>query len=417
MNAIREARRGRAFRLWLLFPDHGDVWDRWFPFWHVVAYAALLFCLAVALLDRHTADKRWVIGIGVALWAVWYWAGVIHPGERRYRPHQVLLYFCGALPLFALLTALDGIFYLLTSFLYLLVFSLPPLRWALTGAGALTLLLIAWTVHLEARSPSALAPIAISFGVPAAMGLMLTLFIVSIIRQSAERRALIEELQTTRVELARREREAGMLEERGRLAREIHDTVAQGLVSVVMRLEAAEPLVPAAMQPVRTSLEEASRVARETLVEARRAVEGMRPAALEQTSLPEALRRTGEAWEVNSGVALQVEVTGAVRPLGPDGEVAALRVAQESLANVARHAGAARTVITLSYLEDCAILDVRDDGRGMKPDGAPRPPGTGYGLHTMQERVEALGGSLQIESAPGAGTTITAIIPLPEMPE
>lgn len=416
MNAMWQARALHLLRL--RSPgdpaDQGDVWDSWLPFWHVALYAVSLFCLAVALVHRHSAREHWAMVIAAALWGLWYWLGVIRPGEARYQAHRVLLYFCGAVPLFALLTSLDGIFYLLTSFLYFLVFSLPPLREAFAGAGAITLFLIAWRARTEPLSPSALVPIVLSFGVPAAMGGILVLYIVSIIRQSAERRSLIEELRETREELARREREAGMLEERGRLAREIHDTVAQGLVSVVMHLEAAKPLVPPEMEPVRAALDGARQVARETLSEARRAVEGLRPAALEETSLPEALRRAGEAWEVNSGVALQVEVTGTVRPLGPDGEVVALRVAQEALANVARHAGATRTVVTLSYLEDCAILDVRDDGRGMTGGGEPRAPGTGYGLQVMRERVEALGGSLQIESTPGAGTTVTATVPLPD---
>lgn len=411
MNAIRTLHLRRPAD-----PERGDIWDRWFPFWHAAAYAVLVFSVAASLANRHTLEERWAIGLGAALWGLWYWAGMIRPGELRHRPLRVLVYFCGAVPLFALLTALDGIFYLLTSFLYLLVFSLPPLRWGLTGAGAITIFLVGWTARLDAHSSSALGPIALSFGVPAAIGGVMTLYIVSIIRQSAERRSLIEELRATREELARREREAGVLEERGRLAREFHDTVAQGLVSVVMHLEAGEALVPAEMDGVRASLQGARQVARDTLSEARRAVEGLRPAALEQTSLPEALRRAGKAWEARSGVALQVAVTGAMRPLGPNGEVAILRIAQEALANVARHACATRTVVTLSYLDDCAILDVRDDGRGMTAGEAPRAPGTGYGLHTMRERVEILGGALQIESASGAGTTVTATVPLPEPP-
>jgi signal transduction histidine kinase len=201
-------------------------------------------------------------------------------------------------------------------------------------------------------------------------------------------------------------REAGVLDERQRMAREIHDTLAQGLTGIITQLEAAEQARgnPAEWQ---RHLDTAVRLARENLSEARRSVHAVRPEALENARLPEALADVVRRWSEINGVAAEVTTTGTARPTHPDVEVTLLRTAQEALANVAKHAAASRVGLTLSYMDDLVTLDVRDDGVGFS-----RTNGSGFGLTSMRQRVEGIAGQLEIESEPGRGTAISASIPI-----
>jgi signal transduction histidine kinase len=208
-------------------------------------------------------------------------------------------------------------------------------------------------------------------------------------------------------------REAGVLEERQRMAREIHDTLAQGLTGIVTQLEAAGQAVAGDERERR--LGNAKRLARDSLSEARRSVQALRPEALETALLPEAVAEVADRWSAVNGVAVQVTTTGTAVALYPDIEIALLRVAQEALANVAKHAGASRVGLTLSYMEDVVTLDVRDDGAGFCPADAGHGRASagrrGFGLTTMRQRTERLGGRLAIESEPGNGTAVSASVP------
>jgi signal transduction histidine kinase len=200
-------------------------------------------------------------------------------------------------------------------------------------------------------------------------------------------------------------REAGAADERQRMAREIHDTLAQGLTGIITQLEAVQQTADDAGRERRIG--NAKRLARDSLAEARRSVQALRPQALEDSRLPEALAGEVARWSVTSGVAGEIETTGEARALHPEVEVTLLRVAQEALANVAKHARASRAGVTLSYMEDVVSLDVRDDGVGF----APAPAGRGFGLIAMRQRVSRLAGQLEIESEPGAGTAVSASLP------
>ena len=116
-------------------------------------------------------------------------------------------------------------------------------------------------------------------------------------------------------------------------------------------------------------------------------------------------------WSATSGVAAEVRTTGDAHALHPEVEVTLLRVAQEALANVAKHAGASRAWVTLSYMEDVVTLDVRDDGAGFLPAEPAEGRVGGFGLIAMRQRVNRLAGQLEIESAPGAGTVVSASLP------
>jgi len=153
----------------------------------------------------------------------------------------------------------------------------------------------------------------------------------------------IEERVRLQRSLSSAERKAGMLEERQRLAREIHDTLAQGFASILVHFERAEQIDPLAASPARPHLQLARSVAHEGLEEARRMLAAMRPEILEQRALPEALGRVCEEWSRRTGIDAKLSVTGSPAPLHPDIELTVLRGTQEALTNAARHSGAHTT--------------------------------------------------------------------------
>jgi signal transduction histidine kinase len=202
-------------------------------------------------------------------------------------------------------------------------------------------------------------------------------------------------------------RQAGVVEERQRLAGEIHDTLAQGLTGIIAQLEAAEhnrhhpDTWPRHVAQARS-------LARANLTEARRSVRALRPEQLEEASLPGAIGTLARTWSEGSMTDAALQTTGTVVRADPDTEAAVFRVAQEALSNVTKHARAARVQITLTYLGDTLLLDVADDGTGFDTTA-----GTdGYGLVGMRQRLSRVGGTLTVESSPGAGTIINASVPL-----
>jgi signal transduction histidine kinase len=211
-------------------------------------------------------------------------------------------------------------------------------------------------------------------------------------------------------QLVEQAREAGVLDERGRMAREIHDTIAHGLTGVVTQLEAAQQAGERADDRNR-HIDNAARLARESLAEARRSLEAARPEALESSSLPEALASVARSWSAMNDIPVEVTTTGEAVPLHPEIESALLRTAQEALANVEKHAGASRVGVTLSFMGDVVALDVRDDGVGFEVSEGRVRSGSGFGLTAMRQRVSRVAGTLAIESEPGGGTAVSARVP------
>ena len=207
-------------------------------------------------------------------------------------------------------------------------------------------------------------------------------------------------------------REAGVQDERQRMAREIHDTLAQGLAGILTQLQAAEQHADRA-EAWRRHVDNARNLARDSLTEARRTVHAVQPDVLAEARLPEAISDVTRRWSQVHRIDAVLTTTGAPRPMHADVEVTLLRAAQEALANVAKHARASRVGLTLSYMEDLVTLDVRDDGVGFEL-GARRADGAGdggFGLAGMRQRVQRLAGRLDIESEPGGGTAISATVP------
>jgi two-component system NarL family sensor kinase len=214
-----------------------------------------------------------------------------------------------------------------------------------------------------------------------------------------------------RARLFARSAQLGAAEERNRLAREIHDTLAQGLSAIALHLETADALLEAGADPQRVdqAVRQAMTLTRANLEEARRSVLDLRAAPLEGRALAEALAALAEKWAAQEDLQVDFDAVGGHRPLPVRLEAGLYRIAQEALTNVARHSGARRVTLRLVTTPDQARLSVEDDGRGFDP--AQVSAGR-YGLVGLNERARLLGGTLRLESSPGAGTRVEVVIPL-----
>ena len=263
---------------------------------------------------------------------------------------------------------------------------------------------------IVARYPSA-ATAAVAFGVAVAGGgftVFFSTWVSRIITQSAERAEIIDQLEATRAELAAAQHEAGRLAERQRLAADIHDTLAQGFTSILMLIQAAQADLDGSHPQAARQLAIAARTARENLAEARTLLADLAPAQLDGGTLPDALSRLAQAPGAD-GMTASFSLSGTPRPLPMATEVMMLRVCQEALANVRKHAGASSARVRLDYAADAVRLQVSDDGAGFD-----QATGSGgYGLRGMRARVTEAGGTLTVDSAPGAGTRVSAMVPAP----
>ncbi len=211
--------------------------------------------------------------------------------------------------------------------------------------------------------------------------------------------------------LYQRSRQVAILEERNRLAREIHDALAQGLTGIIVQLEAMERLAERRPEQALASLQRAKDLARRSLQEARRSVWGLRPRGLEDMTLTEALRARAEALREDGQLQASVGVSGSRRILSPDVELNLFRIAQEALVNVQRHAQAAEVHVQLDFGHAHVRLVVEDDGMGLPAVAGGKSDGYGLGLTGMRERAALLGGQMKVSSQPGRGTRIEVIVP------
>jgi signal transduction histidine kinase len=224
-----------------------------------------------------------------------------------------------------------------------------------------------------------------------------------------------------RAELARREneqlvadlrlaqrqvQELAAADERNRLARDLHDSVKQQVFATIMQLGTARTLVEHDPQAARAHIVEAEGLAQQTGAELTLLIHELRPAALGERGLAEALRNYAADWSRQSRVAAEVR-TEAAPILAPATQHALLRITQEALANVARHSGASAVAIDLCVEDSTITLTIADDGRGFDPDLVVR----GVGLASMRERAEALGGSLRVSGVAGGGASVVASVP------
>ena len=388
----------------------------------VVPYVALAVSVGLALLVGPDTRRDVSLALGLSAAAA-VWMAVMRVPYGRQNEHKlkcsvfytVHLAFVGAL-------ILVNPFFAIFGFSGYLFVALVPGRWKVLGmvvnAGFMALSEVGGRAQLHGLAWFAYGGL---FAVNVFIVGSMTKAALDDDRQLEQRGRMIDELSEANRRLERmmeenaglhaqlvaQAREAGVFDERQRMAGEIHDTLAQGLTGILAQLEAAE-LAGDDVPRRHRHLGLAKDLARDSLAEARRSVQALRPQKLEGARLPDALRELSEQWTQTSGVPVRVEVDGEATPLQPALEVVLFRAAQEALANIAKHSGATRAGLTLTYMHDQVSLDVLDDGTGFDPR---QVNGDSYGLAAMRRRLRQVGGGLEIESTPGDGTTVSASIP------
>lgn len=405
-------------------PAETDHWDKVWWLWSLILYAALLFAAVnVWFDDRYTAAQKGQMVVLAVVFALWNGAFVYFLRNRasdfsRERDRYLvpaLIYLCGAIGLWFLLASRYPDFNLVLASLLPQIFSYVRLRWAVP----LGIVLTGMAAYLQAPTIEGLAPglgnaWVGAFLIVSAAAFLFAFYLNGIMTQSADRRELIEQLEATRADLAAAERREGILQERARLAREIHDTLAQGFIGIITHLEASELNLTDNVPQSRHHLTQAQGMARRGLSQARRVVQDLRPEVLEKSPLPAAIEQVVQGWTQQSGIQAQTTITGTHHHLHPEAETTLVRAVQEALANVQKHAQASSAQVTLSYMDDVLMLDVQDNGIGLA-NATPPLAGGGFGLTAMRQRVSQVGGSLTVESEPGEGTTVVIQIPIQQM--
>ncbi|MFI8221406.1 sensor histidine kinase [Streptomyces sp. NPDC085932] len=387
-----------------------DAWHRAFRFWDlyfaVVWSATLVFVLG-------TVGPRWPFGVVammmLALLVPWYvlLGRPVLSGRTR-SERSAVVYVAGATVMLLTSAVLVGEMRLMTFALVPQCFIALRLRPAIVAVTVINLLPVAgWALLWLPPAPELFFN-----GVFALVTLVFSIalgsWIIRIIEQSNERAHLITELEARREEIARLSTEHGAMAERERIAREIHDTLAQGFTSIVMLVQAVESELEGDVSLARRHLALMADTARHNLAEARSLVAGGAPADLQEVSLVEALQRLAARHDASA------HVTGSVQALPAGLEVVVLRSCQEALSNARKHAGETASVsLSVTYGDSLLRAVISDDGCGFEPATAAH----GYGLAGMRARVSEVGGTTLIRSAREAGTDVTIVVPLPGCPE
>ncbi|MFJ6568439.1 histidine kinase [Streptomyces sp. NPDC091292] len=401
----------------------GDPDTRWLALLMHAAFFLLLGASLTRFLTRHPGEARtpWIIALSITL-AVLYLLGPVFGSRPTPRPTPRATIWLGVLvAVWTVLVVLAPSFAWCAVPLFYTGLRILPPRAALALVTVLTAFVVAAQLRLAGGFDAYLVL------VPPAVAAVATAVFLHMRRQAARQAELIEDLLRTRRELAATERRAGTLAERQRLSMEIHDSLAQGLSSQQMLLQAADRTWHSDPDTAHRHILTATGIAERSLAEARRFVHDLAPADLADGGGLEAALRTlatRETAQAEGGLTVRVHVEGAAEGTAygdlPDrARSALLRIAQGALANVTEHAGATTATLTLTHLDDRVVLDIADDGHGFTPpDEESRPaPGArgvrGHGLPAMRARVRQLGGTLTVESAPGEGTVVSATVPLP----
>ncbi|MGW2182776.1 sensor histidine kinase [Streptomyces sp. NPDC001732] len=330
------------------------------------------------------------------------------PDNPLVRPHTYLS---------VLVLALGGLAYLRGSYAALFMVTLPHYwmfgrtrRASMGFLGLATAATLAGSWCRQGWSLQFFGETMMSTLIVVAVGVLIGLWAHSVVAQSAERARLIVELERTQAELSEAHQRQGAADERERMARDIHDTLAQGLASIVVLAEAAGAGL--ASDPVRSArqLRSIESTARENLAEARELVgSARRRGGTEAGSVAHTLRRVLDRFAEDTGLTVVGDLTDV--ECDQQTRIALLRCTQESLANVRKHARASTVGVMLSRRPHGVELEVTDDGTGFVPEGS-----TGFGLDGMRKRLAELGGRLTVTSSVGDGTRILGVIPLEPAP-
>ncbi len=388
--------------------DVQHAWDIGMRRWDLLYGVVYIAGLVIVASQSATADRR-ALAIGaVAALGPWY----LLVGRRHMHlaestiTRRAVVYMTGVVLLFSIAVLQVPNAWFLAVAIFPQCYHVLPVRRALIPAVVMT---VAGGVSVAYwnRSAGGLETAAALVVAVLAFTVAFGGYIGRIITQSAERACLIAELEAARAELAGVSRQAGVLAERQRLAGDIHDTLAQGFSSILMLIQAAEVQLERAPETARRQLELAGQTARENLAEARTLVSGLASVQLQTGTLADALRRITERAGAELGLSAGFQATGARCPLPAAQEVVLLRIGQEALANVRKHAAAHSISVSLSYEDSLVRLEVTDDGVGFEPALV----NGGYGLSGMRARVDEIGGKVTVRSAPAQGTSVVVEVP------
>ncbi|MET8542278.1 sensor histidine kinase [Kitasatospora sp. NPDC004799] len=372
--------------------------------WYAVAWVALGLCPpAVSTLHHGGPTRYWSLAL-LAVIALCYTAVAALPGNPVLRPHAflgVLVLGFGALAL----VRGDGAALLIVSLPQFWFLARSP-RYAIALSGAAAAATVAGIVRHQSWRVEEFSTGNIVFAVIGyTASVLLGLGVVRIVEQSDERaRRLGSELADAQLRLAEAHRLQGATEERERLAREIHDTLAQGFASIVVLAEAARSGLDT--DPARSARQLLSieHTARENLAEARVLVGSAPRSGVALGSVAATLRRTLDRFAEDTGLTVTAELPDVA--CDQPTRIALLRCTQESLANVRKHAAASAVEVVLSSSADGVELEITDDGRGFVVEDS-----HGFGLNGMRNRLAELGGALTVTSSLGDGTRVLAVIP------
>ena len=376
------------------------------PRWDV--YYAVVFAASLAIVQAGPLDpaRRIIATAALAAMVPWYiFLGRPLMKQDTTTEPRATIYLFGLVVLFAIAQSQVANAWFLAFGLLPMCFHVTTARRAMAFVVIINVIAAGLDVWRDPGLPGALTALGIlAFAVT--FSYVYSRWMARVIEQSLERAALIEQLEATRAELAAAHHQAGVQAERHRLAGEIHDTLAQGFTSIVTLLQAGQASLDAA-SPARRHLDLALLTARENLAEARTLVTALTPVTLEAGTLGDTVRRVTSATRAQAGIEAHAEVTGTARRLPTGTEVVLLRVCQEALANVRKHADARQVRVRLCYAGTTVRLTVTDDGKGFDPGGTTG----GYGLKGMRDRVSQVGGTVEVASVPGRGTEVSAEVP------
>lgn len=384
---------------------------RWYRLFHYAFGAFAIIAIVTALADGEADLWRRIAGSITALALVgWYW--LRGQWQNLHTDRDAAIYFSVGLVAFAFMLRMHDNFGLIIFAAYWQGFAFLRTSIALIWAAILTLV-IQWaygSLTLSTVTELNVTP----FGVIALLLMllvsgMMAMYMESIVREG-DRRQVLREAQAA---LARQEREAGMRQERQRLAAEIHDTIAQHFTSIVTNLEAAESRAETNPDASLQHLSSAKTAARLGITDARRMVHALQPDILTGKSLRQALREIAGRFDESSTSHVVFVESGEAGEVDRLREAILVRALQEALTNARKHAHADNVEVTLTWLDDEVILDVQDDGAGFSPERISlRDDGHHMGLTTMRARVESAGGTLSLESAPNEGSSLAVSFPM-----
>lgn len=385
---------------------NSDAWEQWDWVWHFSAYSFLILNIIFVYSSEPRINNFLFFLILCALLGLWYLPFITISNLRIWNnPKRGALYLIPGWVIWGALISQAADSLVLVGIFFPLIFSRFPIRWSIGITIFQTLgLYVLYVMLYPTENWSAILMIILGMLI---ISTLIAAFITSIIKQSTDRQRLIDELTRSRANLMRAEREAGQLTERQRIVRDIHDSLAQHFTSIIMHLSAAKHSNP---ESVQAAVQQADIAAREGLNEIRRIVWDMQPDQFEKASLVEAVEELAARWSAENNIQVKMKVTGTPRPLKSPAETALLRISQEAMQNINKHAQAKNVNITFSFMEDIFVMDIADDGISFDPSKFKN----GFGMKTMRDRAEELNGTLTIESEQGTGTAIAVSIPISE---